>query len=302
MQNEFELLRNKEIIEILDGDTELGEYKDVKLRMPYLTGQDLCNLSHTFGLPQTYSWGKGVQNLSRWKYMDNLLEYCIKEMKVSNLLLYMMSKDKFQDMLKGLSVSEIEEAYKLIINKTIEKINSVLYFGGHELVLLGNQYYINKIGTKIEISAPTIKIIDQQYIKDLSDRALKDIENGSLDSAVTKARTILEETFWYVIEKKGETPSGSGDILKLYKQIKDLYSMHADQNMDKRTNTLLSGLEKIVSAIAEMRNKNSDSHGVGSNRINISSYHARLCVNASVAMADFIVSVYQNTIVNRRTI
>ena len=39
--------------------------------------------------------------------------------------------------------------------------------------------------------------------------------------------------------------------------------MHTDENIGKRINTLLSGLEKIVSAIAEMRNKSSDSHGVG---------------------------------------
>lgn len=88
----------------------------------------------------------------------------------------------------------------------------------------------------------------------------------------------------------------SGDISKLYGQVKTLYSMHTDKNLDKRINTLLSGLEKILSAIAEMRNKESDSHGVGNRRIGISDYHTRLFVNAAIAMADFILSVYQNTI------
>lgn len=61
--------------------------------------------------------------------------------------------------------------------------------------------------------------------------------------------------------------------------------------MDKRINTLLSGLEKIVSSIAEMRNKASDSHGVGANRITIADHHARLYVNSAMTMADFILSV-----------
>ena len=67
--------------------------------------------------------------------------------------------------------------------------------------------------------------------------------------------------------------------------------MHTDANTDRRINTLLSGLNNIVSSIAEMRNKDSDAHGVGANRISIKEHHARLFVNTSIAMADFILSV-----------
>lgn len=40
-----------------------------------------------------------------------------------------------------------------------------------------------------------------------------------------------------------------------------------------------------------MRNKDSDAHGVGAKRISIDEHHARLFVNAAIAMADFILSV-----------
>ena len=40
-----------------------------------------------------------------------------------------------------------------------------------------------------------------------------------------------------------------------------------------------------------MRNKDSDAHGVGARRINIDEHHARLFVNASMTMSDFILSV-----------
>lgn len=85
----------------------------------------------------------------------------------------------------------------------------------------------------------------------------------------TKAKLII-------IEKKNEVPSEIGDVGKLYSQVKTLYNMHQNKDLDKRINGLLSGLEKILSAIAEMRNKGSDSHGVGTKRINISEHHARL--------------------------
>ncbi|MEG1726191.1 MAG: abortive infection family protein [Anaerovoracaceae bacterium] len=46
-----------------------------------------------------------------------------------------------------------------------------------------------------------------------------------------------------------------------------------------------------MSAIVEMRNKDSDAHGVDANRITIDEHHARLFVNSAMTMADFILSV-----------
>ena len=143
----------------------------------------------------------------------------------------------------------------------------------------------------VKISTPAITCVNRDYIKDISIRAMQDIDNQIYDSALTKSRTLLEEVFCYVIEQTGDIPSDKGDIGKLYKQVKDLYNMHTDSNMDKRINTLLSGLEIIVSSIAEMRNKASDSHGIGANRITIADHHARLYVNSAMTMADFILSV-----------
>ena len=297
MTNNYELLRNKDIIAILDGDSQIEEIDGIRIAMPYLSGPMLCELSQKFGSYQEYYWGNSSKpNLSRWQYMDNILKYVIKENKVSQLLSYMMEKERFSESLRKLNnVSDIEKMYKYIIKKVIDQINSILYFGGHELVIINKQFIVKNIDEKININVPNINVVDRDYIKGLSERAMKDIDEGNLDSAITKSRTILEETFCYAIEIKGKVPSDNGDIGKLYKQVKDLYSMHTDKNMDKRINKLLSGLENIVQSIAEMRNNGSDSHGLGSKRVNISDYHARLAVNSSTTMAEFILSVSQNS-------
>jgi len=99
-----------------------------------------------------------------------------------------------------------------------------------------------------------------------------------------------------VIEKKGEVPSTKGDIGRLYGQVKSLYHMHQQKDMDNRINALLSGLEKILSAISDMRNRGSDAHGAGSNRIKIDEHHARLFVNSAMTMADFVLSVSERQI------
>ena len=223
--------------------------------------------------------------------MDDLLSHCIQNGRVSDLLSFLFSKGQFIEKLKGQTPETIEYAYLHIVNAVIKQINGILYFGGNELIQMGSTFVIRKIGTTVSVATPSVKTIDRRYITDISERAMKDVLDGNYDSAITKSRTLLEEVFCYVIEKRGEVPSESGDIGRLYNQVKQLYNMHQNREMDRRINGLLSGLEKILSAIAEMRNKVSDSHGVGAKRINISDHHARLFVNSAMTMADFVLAV-----------
>lgn len=155
--------------------------------------------------------------------------------------------------------------------------------------------FIQRECQNISVEVPSIKCVNNAYIVKISSRAFKDIENGDYDSAITKCRTLLEEVFCYAIEKKDGIPSSGGDIHKLYSQVKELYNMHGDGELDKRINMLLSGLEKILSSIAQMRNIASDSHGMGGRRILIEEHHARLFVNSSLLMSDFILSVVKKS-------
>ena len=292
-KSRYELLRNKTILAILDGDTQCGEIEGVKISLPYLSGSVIAGISQRFGLPASYSWNGG--NKSRWEYMDDLLVHCIAKNRASDLLSFIFSKQQFADKLRGKTPEQIDSIYNHIVGVMIEQINGVLCFGDNKLSVVGNQFCVNPIGAVIEITAPAVKSIDRNYIKDLSDRAMQDVVSKNYDSAITKSRTLLEEVFCYVIEKKKETPSDAGDIGKLYKQVKQLYNMHTDRDVDRRINTLLSGLEKIVSAIAEMRNTNSDAHGVGSKRMIIADHHARLIVNSAMTMAEFVLSIGKTT-------
>lgn len=303
-KSKYELLREKNILAILDGDTDFGfleingENSNIKVSMPYLSGPMLCDMSNKFGLPVTYAWNGGAQ--SRWAYMDDLLAHCIQNGHESDLLSLLFSKGQFTEKLRGQTPETIDYAYSHIVKAIINQINGILYFSGNELVQTGSVFVIQKIGTTISVAAPSVTAIDRRYITDISERAMKDISDGNYDSAITKSRTLVEEVFCYVIEKKGVEPSESGDMGKLYNQVKQIYNMHQDKDVDKRINGLLSGLEKILSAIAEMRNKASDSHGVGAKRINISDYHARLFVNSAMTMADFVLAVSENASIHSK--
>ena len=175
MSSSYDLLRSKNILAILDGDTAFGVYsfndekKNVEIKMPYLNGPALCDISTQFGFPVRYEWGAA---LSRWQYLNNLLEYCISEDKCSDLLAYLFDKERFSGILSDCTVEEINIAYNFITAAIIQKINGILYFGGNKLSIIGKRFVVHPIDSHPEVETPKIKNIDREYIKDISSRAM----------------------------------------------------------------------------------------------------------------------------------
>lgn len=305
--NPYELLKQKEIIKILIGDTVFGSIpcddevdeifgfnipKSIGVSMPNLTGREICDISTRFNFPM-----KLVEKKSRLQYFEEMLDALIQNGRCSDLLAFLFDKSQFTSKLSCFSTEIIDDKYNQIVNTVLGKINSILHFSGNELKIIDNKFIIQSSNTNPEVHAPNIKNIDSNYIANISKRALQDVESGHFDSALTKSRTLLEEIFLHVIEKKQEVPKNKGDIGELYKRVRNLYNMNTDKENDKRIKELLSGLAKIVSAIAEMRNANSDAHGLGTKRkFNIKDYHARLLVNSAMTLSDFILSVAENNL------
>ena len=262
----FNLLKSKDVYAILDGDTSFrSDALDEEVSLPYQSGPKLVEVLNKFGIDVSYG------SSSRWMYVKALLEHCIENNRVSDMLAYFFSLARFQKEFSGLTPEEIKRR--------------------HELRCFGNNYVITSVDDMPAMSIPSINTIDRSYIKDMANRAQEDIELGNFDSALTKARTLLEEVFCWAIERKGEQSSSSGDVGKMFSQVKCLYNIHADKTMDRRICDLVNGLNKIVDSIGQMRNKQGDAHGVGASRVNIEDYHARLAVNAAANVADFVLSV-----------
>ena len=282
----FNLLKSKDVYAILDGDTSFrSDALDEEVSLPYQSGPKLVEVLNKFGIDASYD------SSSRWMYVEVLLEHCIENNRVSDMLSYFFGLERFQKDFSGLTQEEIKRRHAAIVEGAMAATNSILFFGGHELRCFGNNYVIVSVDDVPEMSIPSINTIDRSYIKDMANRAQEDIILGNFDSALTKARTLLEEVFCWAIERKGEQPSSSGDAGNLFSQVKCLYNIHADRTMDRRICDLVNGLNKIVDSIGQMRNKQGDAHGVGASRVNIEDYHARLAVNAAANVADFVLSV-----------
>lgn len=102
----------------------------------------------------------------------------------------------------------------------------------------------------------------------------------------------IEEVHQQIVKADiiSEEPDHLGNLVKLYNQVKKIKNMHQCQENDRRVNELLSGLEKIVNSIANMRNNMSDAHGVGEKRIKVNAKEAKLVMNCSMTLCEYLVS------------
>lgn len=281
----YNLLRDRRFYDLLDGDTSFPTKYAKDDKMPYLSGGKICDLSRNLGLPIEYD------KMSRWCYVEDMFDFAVEHSRFSDFLGLFFNSPHFSEHLADASFEEFEARHDAIVQGVVDQVNRMLLFGGHELRAIDGRYVITEIGKAPHIEAPNLREMGAAYVHMMADRANDDVDSGRLDSAITQSRTLLEEAFIYAIEEKGCKPSRAGDITKLYSQVKTLYNMHESGEADKRINMLIGGLNKIVDAISQMRNNDSDAHGLGSRRISIRDYHARLAVNSSVAVVEFILSV-----------
>ena len=91
MNSNYELLKSKEILAILDGDTIIEEIDESnKIKMPYLSGPQLCELSQKFGCYQEYYWGTKQSNLPIFSIISET--FCSISFDISNGGIYLSIK------------------------------------------------------------------------------------------------------------------------------------------------------------------------------------------------------------------
>lgn len=286
--NDFSLLNNRKIIDILIGDIKLFE----QYGLPYMSGPNLCQLCTSFGFPQTYSWG-GV-NGSRWTYMQSLLIILNKQGRVPELLSHLFNMSRFEELNSLGDVDKIKDTHKSIISIALKQINSHLLIAKKELRIINNSFVLSDIGEKRVIETPKVRIVTYQYIRKLPERIKEDLSNKDYDSVITKSRTLLEEVLIYIIEQlTKERYKSNGDLIKIYQEATELLNMRQKKEWDKRVNELLGGLHKIVNSISSMRNINSDAHGVGASRISVSEREALLVANSAIMLSEYWLGVFE---------
>ena len=295
INNNYKLLLDKQIITILDGDVKRQDFIDTLNLMPYLSGPDLCRISTKFGLIEVYEPNsKDNPPKSRWQYLYNLINHCIKNNTINKLLQFLFSKVQFKDLNKNYSVINMEEEYWDRVHQTIEEINKILYIKDYYMYMQDNNFYINSMieEKNMEIEAVHIDTIDIQYVKKKIIECEEDIKAEKYDSVITKCRTVLEEVFIYILEKNNVIVNCKGDITKLYKEVTQILGLTTSNKKEQYNNRINSALITLVQTIGETRNNLSDSYGVGSERQQLDQATVNLMINATKTLSEFILAMF----------
>ena len=197
----YSVLRQRAIIDVLIGDTQLGTIAlsngTHNLIMPYLKGSDLISLCRMFGFNIKEDKWK-----SRWMYLEELIGYCILKDKCEELFSYLFSQNQIQKIIGKASLDDAKLIYCKTKESAISFINAQLLHTDYEMRIISNKViFASRLDTNIvnQIMAPRI---NNQYIADITARAITDINNGDFDSAITKSRTLLEEVFIFVLNEE----------------------------------------------------------------------------------------------------
>ena len=154
LTSKFLLLKQREIIDILIGDTTISLKDGYLIEMPRLSGRKLIDRMRCFGFDNAC-----LSGCSRWKYMSDLIDFAVDDKRESELLSYWFAREHFVSLTSLNNSEKIAAAYTDIIENVINAINSHLFLGGNKLVKTGNKFAIVNIDEKPIFELPTVKNI-----------------------------------------------------------------------------------------------------------------------------------------------
>ena len=290
MSNE-RLLLDDNIIKILIGDSIINNEFINGVTMPNLSGPKLCKLAEKLGMNIPYNEGN-YKGYSRKQYMKDIIEYCINKEKISDLFNELIKKSNFKYLTENnfLYRGDSNSQYYELVQDFYMRINEILNFDDAYLVHSGTTWYVKKFDEdiKIEVSKEDINL---EFIKKEYDKALKDLNENNYQHAITLCRSLLEDVFIKLLNNKSIEFKQNRKIKNYYKLVKENYNLKTGSDIDKSINELFTGLESVINAITELRNKASDSHAFQNKNYDLREYHIKLMINASVSISEFLIEL-----------
>lgn len=128
--------------------------------------------------------------------------------------------------------------------------------------------------------------ISTEYVREIWNKAIER-RTEDPEGAITAARTLLEATCKYILDKQNTEYGDGAELTKLYKLTATQLNLAPSQHTEQQFKQILGGAESVVNGLGSLRNKISDAHAIGAIRTRPSSRHAVLCVNMAGTMSEF---------------
>lgn len=196
-------LIEKDIVEILDGDKEIGSLdidgSNISLKMPYLSGWEICKLGHYVNKFIPY-YDKEKNTKSRWQYFFDVLEAGIDKGTINSLLNYLFSKEHLKVTIDNLEDSSLQyrEGIPKVRKLALTAINDKLYLKDKMLYLKNKNWNLtekasmdtSKNESKIEKRGFYILPFEEKYI-DIMEAIKDEIKKNSYNLQLAKSGDIF---------------------------------------------------------------------------------------------------------------
>ena len=240
---------------------------------PYLSGPKLVSFYNECGFDDVY--GEGFP--SRWRYSTD-------KIVASNGT--PMLKKILEDFIDPRRFNGDEK----LVDTVASEINQLIKYDGFALIKNGDIYKVaNTNGSFIE--AEVVSTIGHEFVKEQIQKCQQKIASEDFNGAITNARTLCEAVFIHIIEAvEGVDVKNDGNIMNLWSRVKK--ALKIDLSKDEVPDfifQILSGLSSSVNGLAGLSNNASDRHA---NKFNTKRHHAKLAVNSTMTLCDFLIDVF----------
>lgn len=247
--------------DILTGDSKITDYK---------SGPELVEFFNSIGFNDKYMQGFP----SRWLYTKNKLEEINNTKKLKDLLETFFNPINFIN--KGVS-----------LKKALNILNQYMEYDGYEILIKNKKCIINK---KEESLISARNKIDRDFSKEQIKKCRDKIKNNDYDGAITNARSLVEDVLADIYGKiRKEEMLKTGDLLKDYKQIKDLLNLSDDKFANDSIKSLLRGFNAIIYGLDSLSNQMGDRHR---RMIKPIKHHSELVVNSAFTIINFLYETF----------
>jgi hypothetical protein len=248
-------------------------------RSPYRTGEKLVGFFNALGNTDTYPF---KDDCSREKYVVRKLSECNGTGALREILEASVRPADFHD-----------TAFD--VTKAVVHLNRFLRFDGLELLPVGQAYVLRSTDPDlvgVALADGTQGDLCTFITLGLA-KSEEKLQQEDYDGAITNARSVLEAVMKHIETLAVGTPTETkGDLIKQFAAVKNLLGLDPSRDdIHPSLKQTLSGLVSVVNGIAAARNAMSDAHA---RPYTPAAHHARLVVNASRTVSEFLLSAFEN--------
>jgi len=195
------------------------------------------------------------------------------------------------------------------VSQLLKTFNSALAADGYELYpadwISGHAIYGSRRRDAFHGALPNLRLQDRAVLTDpaVLEEHLGRIRDGLVSdpaAAISSCKNLLESLFRIILDRSQVEYTTKDDVPQLYRKVATLLDLEAaavpeNANASRTSQQILRTLVTTVNSLAELRNQLGIGHGQ-STRSQALARHARLALNTTVAVAEFILDTWQSRV------